>query len=92
MSDKARTTEATASEREAAAHVLWAFEREGYQPGSFIENLLEAWARADLGNQFRLGLGFPEYREAIRIYRDEGVIALKKWAGLLPSTTDEGTE
>lgn len=79
-------------EKEAAIHVLWVTEREGYPPGSFVEKLLEAWVVADMGNQFRLGLGFPEYGKAIRIYKNEGATALKKWAGLLPTaTTNEGT-
>lgn len=50
------------AEREAARHVLWVFfgDREfGWQPGSFTEALVGAFARADALNFERLRAAFP---------------------------------
>ena len=57
--------------REVAAHVLWHFRGEGYQPGSFIEALLIAFARADSYNRSTLSGAFPQYGAAFSMAVDE---------------------
>lgn len=52
---------------EVVWHTLWHFAGEGVQPGSFIGALLNAMARADQQNLYRLALGFPEYADAWRL-------------------------
>lgn len=66
--------------KETAAHVLWHFGRGGYQPGSFTEALLLAFARADTQNRLRLGHAFPNYYEAMSLAQDyeEGIDTLKE--------------
>lgn len=51
-----------------AAHVLWLIgEDGGYQPGNFVEKLLDAFHAADPTNHALLALGFPGEAEAMRI-------------------------
>jgi hypothetical protein len=77
MSSEAFTP--TEAEKQAAAHVLWYFAREGYQPGSFTEKLLSALAHADTGNLLRLSRVFPELVEAYRLaaHYEGGMDALR---------------
>jgi hypothetical protein len=69
----------TAAEKQAAAHVLWYFAREGYQPGSFTEKLLSAFAHADTINLAKLSLVFPELGNAYRMaaHYEGGMDALR---------------
>lgn len=71
--------EPTNEEKQAAAHVLWYFAREGYQPGSFTEKLLSALAHADHVNLAKLSLVYPELGEAYRLaaHREGGMDALR---------------
>ena len=57
--------------KEVAAHVLFHFRGEGYPPGSFIEALLLAFARADSMNTIKLGKGFPDYYLAMRLAKED---------------------
>lgn len=57
--------------REVAAHVLFHFCGEGFPPGSFIEALLLAFARADSMNTIKLGKGFPDYYLAMRLAKED---------------------
>lgn len=50
---------------EVAQHVLWAFDRGGYEPGSFTQHLLRAFATADLINFHQLEAAYPEYASAV---------------------------
>lgn len=82
------TTELTVEQRDAAAHVLWYFRREGWQPGSFTESLLNAFGKADMHNVRKLAASFPElgdafqlgayYAGGIQVLRDRLDGALKK--------------
>jgi hypothetical protein len=46
----------------AAAHVLWCYdETGGYEPGSFVRQLIVLIGRADPANRAKLARGFPEY-------------------------------
>lgn len=67
---------------EVASHVLWFFRKEGYQPGSFVEMLLLTISRADIHNQMRLALGFPEYAFAMQLAQNhsDGLEILRKIA------------
>ena len=68
---------------EIAAHVLWHFGRGGYQPGSFTEALLVAFARADIHNMLALRRGFPGYFEAMYLAQEHvhGIKHLQEIAG-----------
>ena len=57
--------------QEEAAHVLFHFRGEGYQPGSFVEALLLAFSRADVGNRLALRRGFPSYYEAMNLAQND---------------------
>lgn len=65
---------------EIAAHVLFYFRGEGYEPGSFVSSLMSTIAKADQGNQLRLWLAFPLYVEAMRLamYADGGLDKLRR--------------
>ena len=52
----------------------------GQEPGSFTTKLLEAWARADQVNGWRLAQAFPLLGMAVGISRSAGSDALAKWA------------
>lgn len=79
MTGEARTPE----EVEAALHVLWHNgDRRGQRPGSFTEQLLNAWARADHINGTRLGVAFPALGHAVGISRLAGSDVLAEWAGV----------
>ncbi len=67
MSETAESTELTVEQRDAAAHVLWYFRREGWQPGSFTESLLSAFGKADMNNVRKLTASFPELGDAFQI-------------------------
>lgn len=49
----------------------------GFQPGSFAESLIGAFAKADSSNFAKLALVFPEYAEAVSVAKTEGVAALE---------------
>lgn len=50
---------------ETARHVLWMFDRDGgYQPGTFTQRLLEAFAAADMVNTAKLADAYPDYAAA----------------------------
>lgn len=76
---KAADLKPSHDEKQAAAHVLWYFVREGYQPGSFTEKLLSAFAHADVINLVKLSLAFPELGEAYRLaaHHEGGLDALR---------------
>ena len=57
--------------KEVAAHVLFHFRGEGFPPGSFIEALLLAFARADSQNFMALAMAFPDYGEAMHLAKEE---------------------
>lgn len=67
---------------EVAAHVLWQFDRGGYQPGTFTQHLLSALGAADEDNFCRLADAFPEYAAAVAAikYDPDGVAILQKAA------------
>lgn len=69
----------TEAQKQAAAHVLWYFTREGYQPGSFTEKLLSAFGHADTFNLVKLTMAFPELGEAYRLaaHYEGGMDALR---------------
>lgn len=66
-----------------ANHVLWMFDRGGYQPGTFAQRLLNAFNIADDDNFARLGAGFPEYAAAVQLaqYGRDGIARLQQIAG-----------
>lgn len=65
------STSTVAIDSETAHHVLWHFDRGGYQPGTFTEHLMVAVSAADPANQARLALGFPELVAAVQIAQNE---------------------
>lgn len=69
----------THDEKQAAAHVLWYFGAGGYQPGSFTEKLLSAFAHASPSNLGKLSAVFPELGEAYRLaaHHEGGLDALR---------------
>lgn len=70
-----------AERQEVARHVLWHNgDPRGQEPGSFTTKLLEAWARADQENGWRLERAFPLLGEAVRISSTIGSDALAEWA------------
>lgn len=56
---------------EIALHVLWFFDRGGYEPGSFARSLLKTIHLADAGNRTRLSLAFPGYTTAFQIASED---------------------
>lgn len=69
--------------RTTAQQVLWhGGDSRGLEPGSFIEKLLDAWAKADLENQARLRIAFPTLGYAVHLAQTEGLDAVAKWGGL----------
>lgn len=69
--------------QEAARHVLWHNgDPRGQEPGSFTAKLLEAWARADSQNGWRLAQVFPALGQAVEISRTRGSDYLAEWAGI----------
>lgn len=69
--------------QEAARHVLWHNgDPRGQEPGSFTAKLLDAWARADTQNGWRLAQVFPALGQAVEISRTRGSDALAAWAGI----------
>lgn len=72
------------SERaEAARHVLWHIgDPRGYQPGSFTEKLLDAWARADHANSIALWAAFPALGGAVRAAQTAGADAVAEYGGI----------
>lgn len=76
-------TEVYAEREEAALPVLWHNgDPRGRQPGSFIEKLLDAWARADGANEAKLTMAFPVLGTAVMISRTQGSDELARWAGI----------
>lgn len=75
----ASATELTVEQRDAAAHVLWYFRREGWQPGSFTESLLSAFGKADMHNVRKLSVSFPELGDAFQLaaYHSNGIQVLR---------------
>ncbi|MBT8161045.1 MULTISPECIES: hypothetical protein [Arthrobacter] len=61
------TAQITQEQHEAAAHVLWYFKREGWQPGSFTESLLSTFGKADMNNVRKLAGAFPELGDAFQL-------------------------
>lgn len=57
-----------------AAHVLWYFGAGGYEPGSYISQLLELIARADPVNTAILRSAYPEYVHAFQLAQSRGGI------------------
>ena len=51
--------------------VLWVFTggKEGIEPGSFYNYLIEATIKADNDNRSRIALGFPEVAGAVTCYQ-----------------------
>lgn len=66
-----------------ANHVLYAYGRGGYPPGSFVSALLAAFDKADTGNFAKLSAAFPEYGYAIHLAAREadGIDKLRALAG-----------
>lgn len=78
-----QAAEELAERQEVARHVLWHNgDPRGQEPGSFTTKLLEAWARADQVNGWRLAQAFPLLGMAVGISRSAGSDALAKWAEL----------
>lgn len=57
-----------------ASHVLWYFGAGGYEPGSFVEQLLLLIARADPVNTSLLRGVYPEYVHAFQLGQSRGGI------------------
>ena len=57
-----------------AAHVLWYFGAGGYEPGSFVEQLLDLITRADPVNTNLLRGIYPEYVHALQLGQSRGGI------------------
>lgn len=68
-----------------ACQVLWPLAREGYEPGSFVDSLIETMCRADPGNLAKLALGFPGYASAVHAYKndDDGLDRLRSVAVMI---------
>lgn len=67
---------------ETANHVLFHFGHGGYQAGSFTQFLIQAIDHADVINQDKLALGFPDYVAAVVAvqYDPNGVANLQRIA------------
>lgn len=63
-----------------AGHVLWHFRREGYEPGSFVQTLIELIARADVPNRLALAREYGGYTEAVTLAQqlDDGIDRLRE--------------
>lgn len=73
-----------AGQIDAANHVLWFFDHdEGFEPGSFVQSLLQTMALADTKNMARLTLEYPELGTAmIRArFAPRGLDMLREEAG-----------
>lgn len=57
-----------------AAHVLWFFGAGGYEPGTYIEQLLVLISRADPVNTNLLRGVYPEYVHAFNLGQSRGGI------------------
>lgn len=57
-----------------AAHVLWYFGAGGYEPGSYIQQLLTLISRADPVNTRLLRNVYPEYVHAFHLGQSRGGI------------------
>jgi len=68
---------------EVANHVLWLFDRGGYEPGTFTQHLMRALCAADMANFHRLADAFPDYGAAITAmqYDPDGLAHLQRIAG-----------
>lgn len=76
-------TETPTIPAETANHVLFHFGHGGYQAGSFTQLLISAIAAADIINQDKLTLGFPDYVAAVHAmqYDRDGIANLQRIAG-----------
>ena len=76
---------------EDAQHVLWFYERKGYEPGSFTQKLLEVIALADPGNRAKLSLAFPGEVSAMRLATElsRGLELLRQVASVKQAELDE---
>lgn len=65
-----------------AQEVFFVFEGRGIQPGSFTYSLINTIVLADIDNRMRLALSFPEYVQAVRMYKEseESYAELEKLA------------
>lgn len=70
---------APAIDAETANHVLAHFGHDGYQPGSFTEQLITTIAMADMENSARLAAAYPELVGAVLIakYDENGIAYLQ---------------
>lgn len=80
------TPDTQAIDPHIASEVLWHFGHGGYEPGSFVQALLTAMARADLKNFTKLQMVFPGYGSAMSLamHRSDGIDALRAIAGTRP--------
>lgn len=65
---------------ESARHVLWHFGQDGgWQPGSFTQRLMDAFAAADMTHTARLAKVYPDYAAAFLAaqYDPDGMQLLK---------------
>jgi hypothetical protein len=69
---------------ETARHVLWHFGADGgWQPGSFTQRLLDAFAAADMENTAKLAGAYPDYAAAFMAAQldPDGIANLQRIAG-----------
>lgn len=62
-------------------HVIWHWSRgnkHGYQPGSFIQGLLDLYGRADMWNRGRLMFSFPDELHPLGFTLEELVAELER--------------
>lgn len=78
------SSNSTAIPPETARHVLWHFGADGgWQPGSFTQRLMEAFAAADVTHTARLAIAYPDYAAAFTAaqYDPDGIANLQRIAG-----------
>lgn len=77
------STETPTIPAETANHVLFHFGYGGYQAGTFTQLLIPAIVAADVINQDKLALGFPDYVAAVHAYQydRDGIANLQRIAG-----------
>ena len=58
-------------DKEVAANVLYEFNREGYQGGSFTQALILTIINADRHNRQLLALGYPQHVRAVELLKED---------------------
>ncbi|MFE2485975.1 hypothetical protein ACFXGR_22295 [Streptomyces mirabilis] len=70
---------------ETARHVLWHFGADGgWQPGSYTQRLMDAFAAADMTHTAKLANEYPDYAAAFMAaqYDPDGIANLQRIAGV----------